>query len=85
MKTGRGVEEAGVREEKVGAEGGRGRENAEEKEGTERGREAKPESEKGNNKDVGLKEEEVEGATLRTSRETDTLLLPKPGATRACD
>ena len=70
MKTGRGVEAEGAREEKVGAEeGGRGRENAgeEEEAGTETGREAKPESEKGNNKDEGPKEVEAEGATLCTS------------------
>ena len=75
MKRGKGAEKAeGAREEKVGAEEeGRGKEKAgEEEEGTEAGREAKPESDKGNNKDVGLKEGEGEGATLRTSRETES-------------
>ena len=70
VKRGRGAEGAGAREENEEAEEERGREKVgEDEKGTEGGREKNPESDKGNNKDAGLKEEEVEGATLRTSQE----------------
>ena len=72
-----------MREENIEEE--RRREKAEDEKGTEEGREANPESDKGNNKDVGLKEGEGEGATLRTSRENASCKKPKPGAPRARD
>ena len=80
MKSGRGAE--GAREENVEVEEEEeiGKEKAEDEKGTEEGREAKPESDKGNNNDVRLREGEGEEATLRISREIESWNKPKPGA-----